>query len=151
MCLDLRLHDMFTLMSFALRSYDMLMPHAHETTMFTMLVCTRLHVLAAAGLLDGLEATSHWSTYDMLLSTEKFELLEFFLSVCCSSTHSKFKKAPSIILQFSTILLLYDASKLEFCVMTQFKGKIFTVAEYLQGSTWRLYSQMRLLPNVFIC
>lgn len=39
---------------------------AHETTRFTTSVCTGSHVLAAAGLLDGLTATSHWSAYATL-------------------------------------------------------------------------------------
>jgi transcriptional regulator GlxA family with amidase domain len=33
---------------------------AHETTQFTTSVCTGALVLGAAGLLDGLEATTHW-------------------------------------------------------------------------------------------
>lgn len=39
---------------------------AHETTKFTTSVCTGSHVLGAVGLLEGLEATSHWSAYDTL-------------------------------------------------------------------------------------
>ncbi len=38
----------------------------HPTTRFTTSVCTGSMVLAAAGLLDGLEASTHWSTYDQL-------------------------------------------------------------------------------------
>lgn len=38
----------------------------HETTRFTTSVCSGSMVLAAAGLLDGLEAATHWSTYDDL-------------------------------------------------------------------------------------
>lgn len=41
---------------------------AHETTRFTTSVCTGSLVLGAAGLLDGLTATTHWSTYDELRS-----------------------------------------------------------------------------------
>ena len=39
---------------------------AHPTTSFTTSVCTGSLVLAAAGLLDGLEATTHWSTHGKL-------------------------------------------------------------------------------------
>jgi transcriptional regulator GlxA family with amidase domain len=39
---------------------------AHETTTFTTSVCSGSLVLAAAGLLDGLEATSHWVALDHL-------------------------------------------------------------------------------------
>jgi transcriptional regulator GlxA family with amidase domain len=42
---------------------------AHETTRFTTSVCTGSIVLGAAGLLDGLEAATHWSTYDELART----------------------------------------------------------------------------------
>jgi transcriptional regulator GlxA family with amidase domain len=40
--------------------------HAHRTTTLTTSVCSGSLVLAAAGLLDGLEATSHWSVFDHL-------------------------------------------------------------------------------------
>ena len=39
---------------------------AHETSRFTTSVCTGSLVLGAAGLLDGLTATTHWSAYDIL-------------------------------------------------------------------------------------
>lgn len=37
--------------------------HAHETSTLTTSVCTGSLVLGAAGLLEGLSATTHWSTY----------------------------------------------------------------------------------------
>lgn len=40
---------------------------AHPTTKFTTSVCTGSLVLAAAGILDGLTATTHWGARDMLL------------------------------------------------------------------------------------
>jgi transcriptional regulator GlxA family with amidase domain len=43
--------------------------HAHETTQYTTSVCTGSLVLGAAGLLDGLTATTHWSVYDALGGT----------------------------------------------------------------------------------
>jgi putative intracellular protease/amidase len=39
---------------------------AHETSRYTTSVCTGSLLLAAAGLLDGLEATSHWADLDKL-------------------------------------------------------------------------------------
>jgi len=39
---------------------------AHETTRFTTSVCTGSLVLAAAGLLEGLTATTHWGAYNVL-------------------------------------------------------------------------------------
>jgi putative intracellular protease/amidase len=42
---------------------------AHETTQWTTSVCTGSLVLGAAGLLDGLEATTHWAAMDILAST----------------------------------------------------------------------------------
>jgi transcriptional regulator GlxA family with amidase domain len=43
--------------------------HAHETTQWICSVCTGSLVLGAAGLLDGLEATTHWMAMDALAST----------------------------------------------------------------------------------
>jgi transcriptional regulator GlxA family with amidase domain len=42
---------------------------AHATTRFTTSVCTGSIVLGAAGLLDGLTATTHWACYDELAAT----------------------------------------------------------------------------------
>lgn len=39
---------------------------AHETSRWTTSVCTGSLVLAAAGVLDGLEATTHWLALDLL-------------------------------------------------------------------------------------
>jgi putative intracellular protease/amidase len=39
---------------------------AHETSQWTTSVCTGSLLLAAAGILDGLEATTHWLVLDML-------------------------------------------------------------------------------------
>ena len=38
----------------------------HQTTKWTTSVCTGSIVLAAAGLLNGIEATTHWARYDRL-------------------------------------------------------------------------------------
>jgi putative intracellular protease/amidase len=42
---------------------------AHETTTFTCSVCTGSLVLGAAGILEGLEATTHWAAMETLAST----------------------------------------------------------------------------------
>ena len=42
---------------------------AHETTRYTTSVCTGSLLLGAAGLLDGLDATTHWGAYEILRST----------------------------------------------------------------------------------
>ncbi len=39
---------------------------AHETSRWTTSVCTGSLVLGAAGILDGLEATTHWASMDIL-------------------------------------------------------------------------------------
>jgi transcriptional regulator GlxA family with amidase domain len=41
---------------------------AHEHTTWTTSVCTGALLLGAAGVLDGLEATTHWGAYDTLAS-----------------------------------------------------------------------------------
>ena len=41
---------------------------AHDTSTLTTSVCTGSLLLAAAGLLDGLTAATHWSAYDLLAS-----------------------------------------------------------------------------------
>jgi putative intracellular protease/amidase len=41
---------------------------AHATTQWTTSVCTGSLILGAAGVLDGLEATTHWATMDELAS-----------------------------------------------------------------------------------
>ena len=40
----------------------------HENTQYTTSVCTGSLLLAGAGILDGLEATTHWCAYDELAS-----------------------------------------------------------------------------------
>jgi transcriptional regulator GlxA family with amidase domain len=40
----------------------------HPTTTWTTSVCTGSLLLAGAGLLEGTDATTHWSTYDVLSS-----------------------------------------------------------------------------------
>jgi transcriptional regulator GlxA family with amidase domain len=42
---------------------------AHQTTRFTTSVCTGALILGAAGLLDGIDATTHWGAYDILRET----------------------------------------------------------------------------------
>ena len=43
--------------------------HVHEGTQWTSSVCTGSLILGAAGLLDGLEATTHWAAMDTLART----------------------------------------------------------------------------------
>ena len=43
----------------------------HETTTWTTSVCTGSLLLGAAGVLDGLDATTHWASYDLLASTRR--------------------------------------------------------------------------------
>ena len=43
--------------------------NAHRTTRYTTSVCTGSLVLGAAGLLDGLTATTHWAVYEELAKT----------------------------------------------------------------------------------
>ena len=50
--------------------------NAHPTTMFTTSVCTGSLVLGAAGLLDGLTATTHWSVYPELEKTGAIAVAE---------------------------------------------------------------------------
>lgn len=40
----------------------------HETSLYTTSVCTGSLLLAAAGLLSGLEAATHWNAFDLLAS-----------------------------------------------------------------------------------
>ena len=51
-----------------LRDEEMLgwLRHAHEHSTWTTSVCTGSLLLAAAGILDGLEATTHWASTDLL-------------------------------------------------------------------------------------
>jgi transcriptional regulator GlxA family with amidase domain len=49
---------------------------AHRTTTFTTSVCTGSLVLGAAGLLDGLTATTHWAAYDTLGTTGALPIAE---------------------------------------------------------------------------
>ncbi len=50
--------------------------NAHPTTRFTTSVCTGSLVLGAAGLLDGLTATTHWSVYPELEKTGAIAVAE---------------------------------------------------------------------------
>ena len=50
--------------------------NAHPTTKFTTSVCTGSLVLGAAGLLDGLTATTHWSVYPELEKTGAIAVAE---------------------------------------------------------------------------
>lgn len=50
--------------------------HVHEHTLFTTSVCTGSLLLGAAGLLEGLTATTHWSAQDILASLGALYLSE---------------------------------------------------------------------------
>ena len=49
--------------------------HAHEHSRWTTSVCTGSLVLGAAGILEGLEATSHWLSLDDLAAVRRHSRL----------------------------------------------------------------------------
>ncbi len=53
----------------------------HETTRWTTSVCTGSLILGAAGLLQGVDATSHWASYDRLRSYGANPVAERFVRV----------------------------------------------------------------------
>ncbi len=55
------------------------MAKIHETTSWTTSVCTGSIILAAAGVLDGLEATSHWAAIHLLKDYDVQPKLERFV------------------------------------------------------------------------
>jgi transcriptional regulator GlxA family with amidase domain len=52
---------------------------AHRTTKWTTSVCTGSIILAAAGILEGVEATTHWASYDRLRTRGAIPLAERFV------------------------------------------------------------------------
>jgi transcriptional regulator GlxA family with amidase domain len=53
--------------------------HVHETTTWTTSVCTGALLLAAAGILDGLEATTYWAVRDTLAEFGAHPVAERFV------------------------------------------------------------------------
>ena len=49
---------------------------AHRTSQFTTSVCTGALILTAAGVLDGLEATTHWTAMELLENPQHHRVVE---------------------------------------------------------------------------